>query len=79
MVLIINFTESSSPSRVSFVAWNLHYSFGKTLQVRRYYERSTLKCLRSKFCNMLCEETALLSQTARAVIRSAVYLFKILC
>lgn len=78
MVPIINFPESSSPSGVPLVAWNLHYLPVKILYVQRYYGRSTLN-LRSKFCNRLYGKTPLLSQIGREEIISAFYVFIIPC
>lgn len=41
---------------------DLYYLFGKILYVHRYYVRSTLKYLRSKFCNILCGEIVIESK-----------------
>ena len=75
--LLLIFLSHLFLSGISFVAWNLHYLFGKILQGCRYRMRSTLKPLRSQFCKMHYEGLHYRVKTARAVTSSAVYLFTI--
>lgn len=73
--LLLIFLSHLFLSGISFVAWNLHYLFGKILQDCRYCVRSTWNLQEASFVIGTIRRLHYRMKTARAVTRSAVYLF----